>query len=116
MPPQDFRQNQSADMRMRITVDGVTYPFDLTTVTANIELELWRQAGLKLTQIVAEVAEAPAGFHVAALVFLARRAQGDQITFDDVASHMGLASELNIEVVEDDTPGDDDSPEALAAG
>ena len=108
MPPNEYRTNDAPELSMTIKVDGVAYPFNLSDVTASIELELYQQTnGLRLTQVISEIATAPAGFHIAALVFLARRSRGDQVTFAEVADHMGLASDL--EVVMDD---DDAAPEA----
>ena len=103
---------------MTFMVDGVRYPFNLSDITAKHELELYNQSGgLRLIKVIQEVSEAPAGFHIAALVFLSRIAQGDKVTFDEVAEHMGLASE--IEVIVDEFEGDDatedDRPEANAA-
>jgi hypothetical protein len=111
MPPHDYTtpNNDTNDLSMVLKVDGVKYPFHLSDVTAAIELELYQQSGgLKLTQVIADVQEAPAGFHIAALVFLARRGAGDQVTFDEVASTMGLASDIEV-----DLGGDDDAPEPL---
>lgn len=109
MPPHDYTtpKTDGTDLTMVLKVDGVQYPFRLSDVTAAIELELYQQSGgLKLTQVIADVQEAPAGFHIAALVFLARRGAGDQVTFDEVAGSMGLASDIEV-----DLGGDDDAPE-----
>jgi len=113
MAPNDYtRPKADDDLTMTIKVDGVGYPFRLSDVTAAIELELYQQSGgLKLTQVITDVQEAPAGFHIAALVFLARRGAGDQVTFDEVASNMGLASDIEVDLGGDE----DDAPEALAA-
>ena len=114
MPPNDYsRTNSTNQLGMTITVDGVSYPFRLSDISAAMELELYQQTGgLRLTQVVQDIAEAPAGFHIAALVFLARRSRGDQVTFDEIASHMGLASDIDV-VMEDDTNGAVDAlPEA----
>lgn len=118
MPPNEYRKTeQSADLSMTIKVDGVAYPFNLSDVTASIELELYQQTGgLRLTQVISEIATAPAGFHVAALVFLARRSRGDQVTFTEVADHMGLASDLEVIMDdEDDTSEAGGHPEVRAA-
>lgn len=110
MAPNDYTAPKADnDLTMTLKVDGVSYPFRLSDVTAAVELELYQQSGgLKLTQVIADVQEAPAGFHIAALVFLARRGAGDQVTFDEVAGSMGLSSEIEV-----DLGGEDDSPEAL---
>lgn len=114
MAPQDYsKANESKHMSMTVKVDGVPYRFEMGEISAKIELELYNQSGgLRLTKVLQEVVDGPTGFHVAAIVFLARRAQGDQITFDEVADNMGLASDL--EIVMDEQEGTD-LPEVSAA-
>jgi hypothetical protein len=112
MPPHDYTtpKADTNELSMTLKVDGVAYPFRLSDVTAAIELELYQQSGgLKLTQVITDVQDSPAGFHIAALVFLARRGAGDQVTFDEVASNMGLASNIEVDL----DGAEDDSPEAL---
>lgn len=111
MAPNDYTtaKTETNDMSMTLKVDGVSYPFRLSDVSASIELELYQQTnGLRLTQVISEIQSAPAGFHIAALVFLARRSAGDQVTFSEVADHMGLASNIEVELGTDE----DDHPEA----
>jgi len=113
MPPEDYTRNNDdrTEMRFTLKVDGVSYRFDLSNITAAIELDLYRQSGgLKLTQVVQEIMEAPAGFHIAALVFLCRRSEGHDVTFDQVAGSLGLSSEIEI-VMDDDA--DEDAPKAF---
>lgn len=117
MPPPQPRTAKAADVSMTFLVDGVRYPFNLADISAKHELELYNQSGgLRLLKVIQEVSEAPAGFHIAALVFLSRLSQGDNVTFDDVAEHMGLASEIEIVLDEDDDEPEPDRPEAIAAG
>jgi hypothetical protein len=118
MPPREYKAKNAADVSMTFMVDGVRYPFNLADISANMELELYNQSGgLRLLKVINEVTEAPAGFHIAALVFLSRRSQGDQVTFDEVADHMGLASEIEVIVDDDeDVEVEVDRPEAIAAG
>jgi len=101
MPPREYKAKNAADVSMTFMVDG-----------------LYNQSGgLRLLKVINEVTEAPAGFHIAALVFLSRRSQGDQVTFDEVADHMGLASEIEVIVDDDeDVEVEVDRPEAIAAG
>lgn len=114
MPPVEPKKSAAADLSMTMIVDGVSYKFALTDISASMELELYQQAGLILTKVVQEVAESPAGFHIAALVFLSRRSRGEQITFAEVADAMGLASEIELVIDSDDEPAvdDDDYPKA----
>ena len=119
MPPREVRRSGAAsDISMTIIVDGVKYPFDLSNITARMELDLYQQSGgLRLTKVMEELADGATGFHVAAMVFLARLSEGDDVTFDDVATHMGLASDIEVNVNDEDTETEDaDRPEALAAG
>lgn len=114
MPPVEVKKNDATDLSMVLVVDGVRYPFSLSDISASMELELYQQAGLILTKVVQEIAESPAGFHVAALVFLSRRSRGDAVTFAEVADAMGLASEIEIVMDgDDDASTDEDYPKAL---
>jgi hypothetical protein len=117
MPPKDYSQQATgADVAMTIVVDGVRYPFRLKDISASIELELYNQSGgLRLTKVIEEVVDGAAGFHIAALVFLARRAQGDEVTFSEVAGSMGLTSDIEV-IVDGDDQEDGDRPEVSAAG
>jgi|GEM_PF-4335681 len=119
MPPRDLRRSGATDIVMTITVDGVPYRFDLSNITAKMELDLYQQSGgLRLTKVMEELQDGATGFHIAAMVYLARRSEGDDITFDEVAEHMGIASEVDVHVEgeddDDDTP-EADRPEAIAA-
>lgn len=113
MPPVEPKKVAANDLSMTLVVDGVKYPFGLSNISASMELELYQQSGLILTKVVQEIAEAPAGFHVAALVFLSRRSRGDVVTFQEVADAMGLASEIDLQIDGDDEPAaDEDYPKA----
>ena len=101
-------------------VDGVPYVFELSEVSSALEFELFRQtgSGLTLTQIFEAMESGPGSFHLAALVFLARRSRGDEITFDEIAGAMGFGSAIEVEVDDgaESEPGDGDRPEVTAAG
>jgi hypothetical protein len=112
MPPVNPKQKSANDFTMTLMVDGNRYPFSMSDISARMELELYRQSGLVLTKVIQEVSESPAGFHIAALVFLARISRGDEITFDEVADSMGLASEIEV-MVEDELADEVDTPKAL---
>jgi hypothetical protein len=103
------------DPALSITVDGVAYRFAFSDLTNEIELELFRQSGLTIPQIFAAIeAGSFAPFMVAALVFLARRVEGDRITYAEVSSAITYSSEMDLaEIPVDDVTGD--APEALAA-
>jgi len=122
MPPREVRRSQEVanadEIAMTIVVDSVRYRFDLSNITARMELDLYQQSGgLRLLKVMEELSDGATGFHIAAMVYLARRAEGENdITFDDVAEHMGLASD--IEVIDDDevgSEGSDDAPKVIAA-
>lgn len=98
-----------------IKVDGVSYEFEPSEVSGAVELELYRQSGLVLSSVLEDVKRAPASFHIAAMVFLARRARGDEITFDAIASAIRVTSEFEMHFPEGDDKGTGDGPEALAA-
>ena len=114
MPPQDYsKASDPKQVAMTVKVDGVPYRFELSEITAKLELDLYNQSGgLRLSKVLQEIADGPTGFHIAAIVYLARRARGDQITFDEVAGHMGIGSEIEV-VMDDEIDGE--LPEAFAA-
>jgi hypothetical protein len=103
MPPQDYTQHTTESVTMTIKVDGVAYRFDMRDVSAKMELDLYNESGgLRLLKVMEEVQDGPTGFHIAAIIYLARKARGEQVTFDEVASHMGLGSEIEV-LVGDET-------------
>jgi hypothetical protein len=110
MPPVDPKKSDAVELSMTMVVDGVSYRFNLADISAKMELALYQQSGLILTKVVQEVAESPAGFHIAALVFLARLSRGDDVTFDEVADAMGLASEIELVLDDADADSDEDYP------
>lgn len=119
MPPREVRRTDAAaEITMTIVVDSVSYRFDLSNITAAMELELYQQSGgLRLTKVMEEITDGATGFHIAAMIFLARRSEGDDITFADVANHMGLASDIEVIIDEDeDEAAAVTRPEAIAAG
>lgn len=120
MPPRDYalEQKNNSGATIALIVDGQHYTLDPTDITAAHELELWRETGLRLSQIVDDVASAPALFHVAAIVFLARRSRGDNVKFADVASAITVGSDINIDDTTDtaDTIGGGGPPEQPASG
>jgi hypothetical protein len=123
MPPRAERRKQKSDSNaavMDLTIDGQTYRFDSSEITHRHELALWNQARLTMAEVfIALGQEKPAGFMVAALVFLSRVAEGDKVTFDEVAEAISLTeSDIDVKIIsgaEDDEP-EDGRPEALAAG
>lgn len=110
------RRNGGADVPLSavVKVDGVEYPFDPGEVTGTVELELFRQSGMVLSSVIEDVQRAPASFHIAALVFLSRRARGDVVTFDEVADAIRVTSEFELVFPdgEDDGPGGPPEPPA----
>lgn len=81
-------------------------------------MELWQQSGQGLT--LSSIGEAlasgsPALFHVAAVVFLARRARGDQVTFAEVSGAITFGSEVDFDTDTDTDDGSGGPPEPPAA-
>lgn len=90
---------------INITIDGVVFRFDPKSITAKHELRLWREAKLRLPDIVSASASEPSLIEVAAIVFLARLADGEDVSFDAVAESISLDSDISFD-------GGDAGPEA----
>lgn len=101
---------------MEITVAGVPYVLRFDDLNHKVETELYKASGLTVPEIlVAGQRGATAPFMIAALVFVARRLAGDNVTYDEVAdaiSYDTLSSDFAVREVTVET---DSAPEALAA-
>jgi hypothetical protein len=89
---------------MDITIDGVTYHFDTAAITHRHEMVLWQQARLTLAECLEALGGGkPALFMLAALVLLARLAEGDDAaTFDEIAEAINMGSDIDVAIITDD--------------
>lgn len=116
MPPRSERRqirNGDADTVIAIEVDGQTYTVRMSDITSALDRELFLQSGgLTFAKVGAAFADGTFGaFLIAALVFLSRRIQGEQVTYAEIEKSIDYTSELKI------VNGDEenDGPEAPAA-
>jgi hypothetical protein len=84
----------------RITVDGEPYIYDPDDVSWEHEAELYQAVKLTKNDIGAAFANKSfAPFLIAGLVFLGRRADGDAVTYKQVADAITYDSEIEIEIL-----------------
>lgn len=91
-------------------VNSKAYTMRLSELTAKDSAALRRQTGMSTRLLLSAASTDPDLDTVAALVWLARRQAGDEVTFDDVAEEIGY--DADIESVEEPAEEDPDSPEA----
>lgn len=89
-------------VRIDIDIDGITYRFDTSDITHRHELALWQQARLTMAEVFNALgSDKPALFMLAAIVFLARAAEGDDVTFDAIAEAITLDSTIDVRIIDD---------------
>lgn len=116
MPPR-ARQKKTTTPKsgFKITVDGEVYFYDPDDVSWEHDAELFRAVKLTRRDISAAFSSGSyAPFLVACLVFLGRRAAGDNVTFKQVADPITDSTEINVEIIGEDDESDD-APEDPAA-
>lgn len=110
MPPRATRRTQKRTnehrVRIDIKIDGVSYRFDTSDITHRHELALWQQARLTMAEVFNALgSDKPALFMLAAIVFLARQADGETgVTFDQIAEAITYDSTIAVDIID----GDDD--------
>lgn len=122
MPPPTSKARQRAagqsEPDITIRVDGVTYAIRSDDLTARDARDLRKQTGMSFRAVMEAATEDPDIDIMAALVFLARRQDGDRkVTFDEIAEAITYSSEMEVGEDEDgeklEPPEEDpDSPEA----
>jgi hypothetical protein len=116
VPPRSARQKKPTPPAsgFKITVDGEVYFYDPEDVSWEHDAELFKALKLTRRDIQAAFASGSyAPFMVAALVFLGRRAAGEQVTFKQVADPINDATEIALEIISEGEA--DDGPEDPAA-
>ncbi len=104
------RKAKQAD-QLKITVDGNAYTLDLLGSTTVDRLELYRQSGLTMPEVVKAFENRQyETFFVAALVFLARRQMNTPASFMAIADAIGWDSEIDMETLASSESEDDNAP------
>jgi hypothetical protein len=116
MPPARRRSSGKADdsLGMKIEVDGRTYVVRESDLTSRDIAAIRRETGF--AGWVGIATEVQRGFDLdvlAALVWLARRIDGDIVPYESVLDEMSYEADLNFSVEDKRTKaGEGDSPEA----
>ncbi len=102
-----------------IIVDGETYRYDPDLISWEQELELFQATRLSRTDIFAAFATNTwAPVLIAGIVFLARRSNGERVTFKQVADAIDYTSEIDVKILgqsDDDVIDVEALPEGPAA-
>lgn len=92
---------------LRITYDGKTYdlPQDTADIPVRIRMELTQQSGFTLDGIKNAMARQQVDdFMVAVFLFVIRRMNGEQVTFDQLVDGLDAKKLESMDIVEDDNP------------
>jgi hypothetical protein len=90
-----------------IRMDGEEFTMRMSDLTARDSAALRQATGMSLRYLLTAVGKDPDLDAVAAVVWMARRQRGDDVTFDEVANEIGY--ETKFETVDAPTE-DQDSP------
>ena len=92
-----------------ITVDETSYTFRPSEVSAVDSAMVRREVGMSLQSIMGAALKDPDIDVIAAIVWLARRQAGEDVSFEDVAS--GLTYDSDYEQSDEPAPEDPDLPQ-----
>lgn len=95
---------------LTIDVNGKRYTMRTSEMTARDAAMLRKQTGMSARLLLSAAATDPDIDVIAAIVWLARRQTGEDVTFDEVASEIGY--DLEIQLAAEPAGEDPDSPEA----
>ena len=104
MPPKSStaRKAKSDGFTIAFKIDGVNYVVERDQLTPLIELELFQQSQLTFAEAMHALQRsggAPVPFAMACLIFLARRARGEQVTYLEILG--GLSYEMDLEIIDE---------------
>jgi hypothetical protein len=112
MPPQARRRAKSDNSPgMRIEYGGKTYMIRQTDMTGQDTRALRQEVGLSFAGLFREMQADPDIDLIGAFIWLARRIDGETVSYDEVLETINYGSSFEIGTTAD-KPGDDDSPEA----
>lgn len=88
---------------IRFRFQGVEYRVDPSMMTGRLERELWKATEMSVAQIMAALV-AGASFGLAALVWLARRQNGETVAYREVEEYIDdvAADEIDLELLGDE--------------
>lgn len=102
--------SKTDELTITVKVDGDPFTVRPNEVSAKMVGQLRRVTGFSLQSLMAAAGEEPDLDVIAALVWLARRQQGENVSYDKIAD--SLTYESDIEPGDEPAPEDPDSPEA----
>ncbi|HEY9391367.1 MAG TPA: hypothetical protein VIR27_16580 [Mycobacteriales bacterium] len=91
------RRRSAIGAGVRVTLDGVAYTLHMGELSAMDASALRRETGMSVAGLLSAIQSDPDIDILAAVVWLARRQDGDRVTFDEVASGIGYDSDLTTE-------------------
>lgn len=126
MPPQARRKTagkaKNADAPgLQIVLDGRTHTVRESDLTPHDVRALRKEVGFSWAGLSRELQRDPDIDLIAALVWLARRIDGDEVPYDQVLDEIGYDSELDVKLEDKRTPAKtleavESSPEASGVG
>lgn len=96
----DRKRQEAEDTGVAITVDGTKYTVREADLTSLDTMALRRETGMSFIGLMQAFGESPDIDLIAALVWLARRSDGERmLTYADVASDINYQSDFDVEQV-----------------
>lgn len=93
---------------VKITLDGVDYVVRQGDLNGRLTRELRQQTGCSFQKLIKELDTDPDIDSVAALVWLARRIEGEAVTYDEVAEEVGYDADIDVNTVSQEDAGEPD--------
>lgn len=111
-PGSEANRKAALDEGVRMTVDGQSYEVRMGDITSTLARELRREYGGSFNKLRDELGNDPDADSIATFIWLARRARGDEVAFEDVEITYAqiLADDFDVAVAGAEVV--DDSPEA----
>lgn len=107
------KSTKTDNVVIAVTVDGETYRYDRDETDWRTEAELMQAIGLTPMNLIAKLGQGNyAPFMVAGVVFLARRSQGDPVTFEQIAESISYDAEVEFDDASPEAPGEGEDPAA----
>lgn len=93
---------------VKVTLDGVDYVVRQGDLNGRLTRELRQQTGCSFQKLITELDTDPDIDSVAALVWLARRIEGEAVTYDEVAEEVGYDADIDVNTVSQEDAGEPD--------
>lgn len=109
----DKKASDALDSGVRFIVGDQVHEVRIGEITPRLAREVRRETGSTVMQLIEEVGEAADLDTIAALIWIARRIQGENVTFDDIDIDYGtvMSDDFQVDVAGPDEEGDG-GPEA----